>query len=53
MATIQIQRFGKNDMIEDYSKNISVKFCQNISSNKAINANFHFSHYKSMAITQW
>ena len=29
--------------------NISVKFCQNICNEMAVNANFHFSHYKSMA----
>ena len=29
--------------------NISVKFCQNICSEIGINANFYFSHYKSMA----
>ena len=36
-------------LVEDYSRNISVIFCQNICFEIAINANFHFSHYKSMA----
>ena len=35
-------------LVEDYSRNISVQFCQNSCSNIEINAKFHFSHYKSM-----
>ena len=33
----------------DHSRNISVKFCQNICNEIAVNANFHFSHNKSIA----
>ena len=35
-------------LVEDYSTNISKNFCQNICNEIAINANFHFPHYKSM-----
>ena len=35
-------------LVEDYSRNISVKFCQNIRSEVAKKAYFHFSYYKSM-----
>ena len=50
MTTNQKQRFGQEvELVEDYSRNISVKlFFQNICSNTEINANFHPSHYKSM-----
>ena len=35
-------------IVEDYSRNISVKKNLNICPETAKNANFHFSHYKSM-----
>ena len=35
-------------LVEDYSRNISVKLCQNICNDIAIKAYFHVSHYKSM-----
>ena len=35
-------------LVEDYSRNNSVNFCQNICSEIAINAHFHFSQCKSM-----
>ena len=35
-------------LVEDYSRNISIKLFQNICSNTEINADLHFSHYKSM-----
>ena len=50
MATNQIQRFGQKFIwiVEDYSRNISVKKNLNICSETAKIANFHFFHYKSM-----
>ena len=46
---IKLTGLDKIDIfVEDYSRNISVNVCQNICSEMAINANFHFSHYKSM-----
>ena len=46
---IKISDLDKIHMVvEDYSRNISVKRFKNICSNTEINANFHFSHYKSM-----
>ena len=35
-------------LVEDNSINNSETFCQNICNKIALNANFHFSHYKSM-----
>ena len=35
-------------VVEDYSRNISEKFCQTVCSKIEIKAYFHFSHYKSM-----
>ena len=47
IATNQIQRFRQKwCLVKDYSR----KFCQNICSDIAIKANFHFSYYKSMEI---
>ena len=42
------QQLGQNWCV-CLRRNISVKFCQNICSEIAINTNFNFSHYKSMA----
>ena len=54
MATKQIKRFGLNwyivCMIESYARNISVRLLSTVCSATAINANFHFPHYNSMAI---
>ena len=52
MAPNEIQRFGENSYVwlEDYTRNISVNFCQNIYSEIAIKLNFHFFHRKSMKI---
>ena len=51
MATNQVQRFGKKIiwLVEDYSRNISVNFCQNICCEIAISANCYLSHYTSTA----
>ena len=43
----KIHMVGTGLLKEHFCKN----FCQNICSEIAINANFHFSHYKSMANT--
>ena len=44
-------------LVEDYLRNISVKCCQDICSEIAVksnfNANFYFSHYKSMTNVRW
>ena len=48
MTTNQIERIGQKSicLVEDHSTNIS----KNICNETAINANFQFSHYKSMGI---
>ena len=53
MVTNQIEGFGQKVciLVEDHSTNISIQnFCQNIYNEIAINANFYFSHNKSMEI---
>ena len=49
MATNQNQRFGQNlyGLYRTTPGTFLWNFCQNICSNTEINANFHFSHYKS------
>ena len=51
MATNQKQRLGQNSYgwQRTTQKHFCKKYFQNICSNTEINANFHFSHYKSMA----
>ena len=44
MATTLIQRTETIYLAEDKSRNISIKFCQNICKEIAIDANFHFSN---------
>ena len=52
MATNQIQRFVEIHMFSGgLLKEHFCKTLENIYSETAINANFHFSHYKSMEIT--